>query len=272
MSAGSITTRARVPGCDKHGLVGVTGLRKRGPQHLVSRWRTMRRWRLFGLLPLALAVVLLAGPLREVMLRFGHWFADAGIVGVVTYFALFSVGSLLIAPGSALTLLAGFAYGVAPGFAIAVPAASLAAWVNFVFARAVGKKWVGQRLKDYPRLQAISRAAETEGMSWVILLRLSPVIPFSVLNYVMGVTQIRTRDFLLGTIVGKAPSVLAYVYLGSALSVLTSPEPVPQGVWAERLFWVGLVATLVVVVQIGRVVRRRTDALLAPPAAPDVRE
>jgi uncharacterized membrane protein YdjX (TVP38/TMEM64 family) len=87
----------------------------------------------------------------------------------------------------------------------------------------------------------------------------------------MGVSQIRARDFIIASTIGKAPSVLAYVYLGSALSVLTSPDQAPQSVWTERLFWVGLGATLIVVLLIGRVVRRKTEKLLGPPEAPPLR-
>jgi uncharacterized membrane protein YdjX (TVP38/TMEM64 family) len=231
----------------------------------------MRRLRLLWFVLLGLVLVLLIGPLRGAILGLGHWFAGAGVVGIVLYFALFTVGSLLVVPGSALTLLAGFAYGVGAGFAIAVPAATLAAWINFMFARTVGRRWVQRRLGDYPRLAAVSQAAAKEGMSWVILLRLSPVVPFSVLNYLMGVSQIRARDFIIASTIGKAPSVLAYVYLGSALSVLTSPDQAPQSVWTERLFWVGLGATLIVVLLIGRVVRRKTEKLLGPPEAPPLR-
>ncbi len=224
------------------------------------------------------ALVLLVTPAPQYVLALANWFKQAGARGIACYVALYAIGSLLVAPGSALTLLAGFAYGTLPGFAIALPAASVAAWLNFLFARYVGHDWVERTLARDSRWRRVRDAAAQHGFVWVVLLRLSPVVPFAVLNYLMGVSQIRQRDFVVASALGKAPSTLAYVYVGSALQVLTTPGDDAQNPWTEGLFWVGLAATVTVAVQLTRVIKRRTETLLVDergPAAldstPDVR-
>lgn len=224
--------------------------------------RTRRRWWFWLLLPL-LGLVVVASSAQTHVLDLANWFKHSGALGIATYFALYAVGALLVAPASALTLLAGFCYGAGLGFVVALPAASLAAWLNFLFARFVGHAWVERRLAHDSRWRLVRDAASRQGFLWVFLLRLSPFVPFAVLNYLMGVSQIRQRDFVLASTLGKAPSTLAYAYLGSALHVLAAPSE-HQSPWNEALFWVGLVATLVVAWQLSRVVRRRTETLLAP--------
>ncbi len=228
----------------------------------MSRSRLL--WLLFAATLLALAI----GPLRELSFGLGKWFAGAGAWGVLVYVGLYAFGALLVVPGSALTMLAGFAYGIGLGFALAWPAASLAAWINFVVARSLGKHWVEDRLVAFPRYRALSAAAEVEGFTWVILLRLSPIVPFSLLNYVMGVSKMPARQFVVASAIGKAPSTLTYVYLGSALSVLADPAQPAQSPWTRLLFWVGLCATLVAAWMITRAVRRRTAVLLEPQRFP----
>jgi uncharacterized membrane protein YdjX (TVP38/TMEM64 family) len=208
---------------------------------------------------LTLALVL---PIKEMLLGLAAWFAGAGALGVGVYVALYCLGALMILPASLFVVLAGFSYGLGGGLAVALPAAALAAWLSFWVARTLGRRSVERLIRRRPKLLAIADAARSHGFRWVFLLRLSPVVPFGVLNYVMGVSRISTWDFMLGTALGKSPSVVAYVALGSALATLSNGPTSEASPATRALFWIGLAATLVVVAQITRVVRHRTQALL----------
>jgi uncharacterized membrane protein YdjX (TVP38/TMEM64 family) len=89
-------------------------------------------------------------------------------------------------------------------------------------------------------------AVGAQGFRVVLLLRLSPLFPFNLLNYALGLTRVRLRDFVLASLPGMLPGTLLYVYLGSlvtSVSQLTSGQRPDSGPWGRVLFWGGLVAT-----------------------------
>ncbi len=222
-----------------------------------------RRRLVVGVLAVAvlLAAVAVSGTVREQVLGLAAWFRDAGSLGVVTYVALFTLSALAVLPASGFTLLAGFAYGLGHGFAVALPASTIAAGVNFWFARTLGRQRIEQALHPTSAWRAVMNAASTRGFGWVLLLRLSPVVPFSVLNYLVGASRMKFWSFIVASTLGKAPSAFAYVYLGSAARQLSTSTPA-ENVGTRVLFWVGLCATCVVVFQVGRLLRQRTRELL----------
>lgn len=194
------------------------------------------------------------------------WLPERGAVGWLLYVACYTAAAIALLPAAALTLLAGFAYGVGPGFALALGASTVAAAANFSLARWIGRHRVEAVLRTQPRLRALWDAADHNGPRWVLLLRLSPVVPFAVLNYVMGTSRMRLRDFLLASTIGKAPSALCYVYVGSAARRWWIEDTTTS--WGtELLFWAGLVATAVVTFEVSRVVRARLQPTLEVNAA-----
>ncbi len=217
---------------------------------------------------LAIAVLLVAyalsGSVRQLVLDLAEWFRGAGAVGMAAYVLLYTASALVVLPASGFTLLAGFAYGLGPGFALVLPAATVAAGVNFWFARLLGRERVERVLSPTSPWRAVLTAAAKQGFRWVLLLRLSPVVPFSVLNYLMGASRVTFRSFIVASTLGKAPSAFAYVYLGSAAQQLTASDD-PQNAGTRGLFWLGLVCTCLVAFQISRVMRRHTRELLAVP-------
>jgi uncharacterized membrane protein YdjX (TVP38/TMEM64 family) len=119
-----------------------------------------------------------------------------------------------------------------------------------------------------PRFAAIDRAIGRQGRKIVTLLRLSPVFPFNLLNYGLGLTQVRFADYLIASI-GMLPGTILYVYSGkiagdvAALAGGAAPARGP-------IYWVvlgmGLAATLIVTTIVARTARR---ALHEVPDDPD---
>lgn len=199
-------------------------------------------------------------PIGRPLLRLVEYVRDAGAVGFGLYLGVYVVATVLLVPGSVLTLGAGFAYGVIGGVALVFPGAMLGATFAFILGRTLARDWIAERVKSSPRFDVIDRAIGSEGFKVVLLLRLSPVVPFSLLNYSLGLTRVRLRDYVAASAIGMVPGIVLYVYLGSLITSaaqLTERGAMPDGgVARQLLFWGGLVATLVVTVWITRVARR----------------
>lgn len=188
-------------------------------------------------------------PLRRWLLAALEFTRGAGTVGIFAYLGLYSAASVALLPGSVLTLAAGFAWGPILGTAIAWVSANLASSLCFWISRSLAGDWAARRVGDRRLLGAIERAVSRNGLRVVLLLRLSPVVPFNLLNYALGLTEVRFRDYLLGGAIGMLPGTAMYVYLGSLISSLSqvaSGAPAGGGPARAVLYWGGLGATILV--------------------------
>lgn len=177
----------------------------------------------------------------------GPW---AGLVFVVVY----AVAVVLLLPGSVLTLAAGALFGLPRGTALAFAGATLGALGAFAIARGAGRELVARRIGKSPRLAALDRVLAEDGLRVVLLLRLSPLVPFSVLNYALGLTRVRARDVALGS-VAMLPGTLLYVGYGVAardLAGLAAGAAPERGPLHYVLLGVGLAATLAVSLLLAR--------------------
>ncbi len=180
-----------------------------------------------------------------------------GAVGVVAFIGLYALATVAFVPGSLLTLGAGVIYGVLPGSLYVLLGASLGALLAFGVGRYLTRDWVARKIAAEPKFKAIDQAVSQDGFKIVLLTRLSPLFPFTLLNYGFGITSVRLRDYLLGCI-GMLPGTVLYVYLGSltgSLAQLGDATAAPSGLqWAGRL--VGLAATVAVTLYITQIARR----------------
>jgi uncharacterized membrane protein YdjX (TVP38/TMEM64 family) len=200
----------------------------------------------------ALAALLLFGRLvGDAIPRFAGWVEDLGLLGP----AVFVVGYAAAVEGTVYVFVA----------------ASLGACLAFQLARHGARALVERRIAGDPRFEAIDRAIGREGRRIVFLLRLSPVFPFNLLNYALGLTRVRFADYALACL-GMLPGTLAYVYSGSLLGSVAAaaggaaPE---RGPAQQALFAAGLVATLVVAAIVTRIARRAlAEATAGEEAAP----
>lgn len=204
--------------------------------------------------------------LAHVLVGLLDWARGAGLGGAVVFGLLYVLATLLFLPGSVLTLGAGFLYGLALGLAVVVPSSVLGALLAFLLGRTVLRKPVARLLKRHPRFQAVDQAVGEQAFRVVLLLRLSPVVPFNLLNYGLGVTRVRLGTYLLASVLGMLPGTVLYVYLGTLLTSATEllSGHRPSSGWAGKVFFFGgLVATAVAVVLISRAARRALDKTLA---------
>jgi uncharacterized membrane protein YdjX (TVP38/TMEM64 family) len=138
-------------------------------------------------------------PFLQWMVDFIHWAKGMGAAGGALYAVVYIAGTALFFPGLPLTLGAGFLYGAIIGTLVVSPASVAGATLAFLIARYLARDWVTRRIKKYPQAAAMDRAIEKNGFKAVVLLRLQPVLPFNILNYALGLTSIRLRDYMLAS-------------------------------------------------------------------------
>jgi uncharacterized membrane protein YdjX (TVP38/TMEM64 family) len=207
----------------------------------------------------ALAGLVLLGRLAGGYLpRFAAWVEASGAWGPLVFIAGYALAVVAFAPGSILTLAAGAIFGLSRGVVYVFIAAVLGSSAAFLVARYAARRAIERRLATTPRFAAIDRAIAAQGRRIVFLLRLSPVFPFNLLNYALGLTRVRFADYFVASI-GMLPGTFLYVYYGklagdvATLAGGASP-PRDAGYWV--VLAIGLVATVVVTTFVTRIARR----------------
>ena len=186
-----------------------------------------------------------------------EWLRRAGASGVFVYALAYAAAAICLLPGSILMMGAGVAYGPIWGTLIASPVSALAATAAFLVGRTVARRRVAAWAARDPRFAAIDAAVGTQGLKLVILVRLSPLIPFNVLNYALGLTRVRTRDYALGSLIGMLPVTFLYVYAGALAGDLALASRGGAGQPARMLVSaLGLAATLAVTIYLTRLAKR----------------
>lgn len=190
------------------------------------------------------------------------WVAAQGIWAPVLFILFYAGAAVAFIPGSLLTLSAGAVFGGVKGFALVSLGSTLAAAISFLLGRFALRGWIVKRLAHKPTFKAIDQAVAREGWKMVVLLRLSPVFPFTLLNYGLGLTNIRFWPAVLASWAGMLPGTVLYVYLGSLAQVATQETTTAQKV----LYGVGLLATLIVTIRITKIARRAIASKIDEPA------
>jgi uncharacterized membrane protein YdjX (TVP38/TMEM64 family) len=132
------------------------------------------------------------------------------------------LGAILLFPGTPLTLLAGATLGLFWGSIVSIIGNTLGAIAAFVISRYLFRDFIYNKLYiKYPTIQKYEERFFKNGLATVIFVRLVPIFPFNALNYVLGLTQVKLRDYAMGTFFGIIPGTIAFVYFGEALSMLS---------------------------------------------------
>ena len=220
-------------------------------------------WIIFAVVLIALCLGWLLLPLRAWMDALQHWLLGLGAGGVAIFAAILVFMTFLPAPDWPLPIAAGYVYGVW-AFPLTYGCIAFASALAFLAARYLARDRLRAFLARRPKYQAVDRAVTKEGWQVVVLLRLSPIVPFNLQNYALGVTAIPFWRYLGATLVGIAPGIAIYVYFGMFGKGLgKGAGPVD---WA--LFAVGALATIA----LGVLVTRKTKEKFAESGNPKRRK
>ena len=178
--------------------------------------------------------------------------------GALLFIPLYALWVTLLLPGVWASMLAGALYGTWWGSVIVFVGACLGAEAAFLLGRTWLRSWAQQRLAALPKLQAVERAVIREGLKLVLLTRLSPAFPFSLLNLAYGLSEVSLRDYTIG-LIGILPGTILFCGLGALAGDVARFGDVLSGeadpaTWTLRI--VGIVATVAVVWLVGRAARQ----------------
>ena len=234
---------------------------------------------LAGLLAVGIALFAVSRrfPLMEILadaqqhvMRWGAWSA-------ICYPFLYACCNVLLLPGGALSVGAGFFFGLWWGFAIALVGNVGGAAISFFISRSFGRRWLRRRLSRNRTFVALEPAIDKEGWKIILLSQLHPLFPTSLLNYLYGLTQIRFRTCMLWVAIGQAPGLFLYSYLGTLGQLglnLARGRSHPRAV--EYWVWLGgFVTAAIVLIMLGRISLRllkRAQEEAANPNGQPVRE
>jgi uncharacterized membrane protein YdjX (TVP38/TMEM64 family) len=192
------------------------------------------------LLPISIGLILLGliiyiivdsvttGNVRRGLESFLAWIQANPGAGTVSFMLMYAVATVIFVPGSLLTLGAGFVFsatfglglGIFLGTLVVFVGACAGAMVSFLLARYLLRKQVEKLSKKYAIFEAIDTAIRENGFKIFVLLRLSPLIPYNVFNYIGGVTAVSFRSYCFA-LIGILPGTVLYVFLGASAGSLT---------------------------------------------------
>ena len=141
------------------------------------------------------------------------FYLDSGW-GIVTFVFFYIISVLLILPASWLSLLAGFLYGPYLGSIIVFLSAFIGASISFFLAKEYFVKKIVTIISRFPKIKLLEKIINKGGLKLIILTRLSPLFPFSILNYFYGLNKVSYKDFSIGLLF-ILPGTYLYCALGS---------------------------------------------------------
>ncbi|MEO6860581.1 MAG: TVP38/TMEM64 family protein [Microcoleus sp.] len=234
-------------------------------QNQISTRDIFKRRLVFLSIALSIAILILATKslyvqqlLRTVLIQIQH----LGVWGPVAFIATYNLATVLLVPGSFLTLGGGVLFGWWWGSIYVFVAATLGATFAFLIGRYLSRDRVVKYMKTHPKFQLLDRAVSKEGLKIVFLTRLCPLLPFNLLNYALGITQVSLKDYVLGSF-GIIPGTMMYVYSGSLVGDIAAIGTASANPQAEATKWliniISLTAAFAVTFSLSRIARKALD-------------
>jgi len=202
--------------------------------------------------------------------RYLAWIEDNPVLGGLTFILVYIAVTVLFVPGAIFSIGCGFVYGmtydaiigVLIGSVLVFIGATLGSIAAFLIGRYVFGSLVAKWVESYEKFAVIQRVTHEKGLRLMFLLRLSPVIPFNLLNYAMGLTTVTLRDYCLAC-TGMIPGTVAFVFLGTTLTAISeaSKAGIGSNVGIVIFAVVGTVLAFIGMVWVSAVARREIKAL-----------
>jgi len=201
-----------------------------------------------------LLIALVAGvyflPVKDWLIAALEWTEGLGVWGPFLVALFYIVACVFLLPGSVLTLGAGFVFKLLVGTITVSIGSTLGASAAFLLGRSIARNWIASKAAQNEKFTALDEAVGRQGFKIVFLTRLSPVIPFNLLNYAYSLTKVPFWEYALATWIGMLPVTVMYVYIGASLGSLAEAAAKRETIGAgERIFyWFGLAMTIAVTV------------------------
>jgi uncharacterized membrane protein YdjX (TVP38/TMEM64 family) len=194
-----------------------------------------------------------------------EWIAHSGWFGVAWFIVLYTLSCVFFLPGSILTIGAGAVYGFWFSTALVTVSSTVGAGVNFLTSRYLVGDWMRKRIGRNAKFRALEKAVCSEGWRMILISRMSPIIPHSLVSYAAGLIPISFWRFTLASFVGFLPPSAAYTYVGAMVgkALRTSAGVTPHDPVTWVFYGLGLMATLAIIAITTRIARRSWRAYYA---------
>jgi len=183
-----------------------------------------------------------------------EWIFNQGPSGYLVYITISAMGTAMFFPGSIFVMGAGYIWGTAIGSIIASTSLTFSAALAFLISRYIARDWVAGKVSQIPSLNKLDAVVANSGFKFVLLIRLSPVFPFTLFNYAYGSTGVKFASYILGTWLGMIPGTVMYVYLGSLITeiaqIASGQLPLSEGISYYKT--IGFMISIVVTIFIAR--------------------
>ncbi len=216
----------------------------------------MKKFLIAGAVLALIVALLIVLPVGAWLEAAGRAAAALGPAGLAAFAGIYAVATVFAVPGSALTLLAGLVFGPVQGTAAVWVGATAGLTLAFLAARRLGRERVRRFVAGKPGFAAVDRAVSAKGGMIVFLTRLTPVFPFTFLNYAYGLTGVRFGPYVLASATGILPGTCLYIYLGWLGGNVARTASGTEDALQLALQIVGLGAFVLVTVLITRIARR----------------
>ena len=148
----------------------------------------------------------------DIQLHLERWGLWAPVVFVLAYV----IATIAFIPGLVITLVGGLAFGPWLGTLLVLIGANIGALLAFLASRFFARETIEGLLSKQAWFAKFKAAMTSDGLNYVLFIRLVPIFPFNGLNYACGLVPLRVRDYVIGSLIGMLPGTFAYVYLGAA--------------------------------------------------------
>ena len=195
---------------------------------------------------------------HESLVRTIESLKHGGPATIALFIAFFIFGTLVFFPLTLLTFSSGVLYGGIAGFALALLSSTLGACAAFILSRYIGRDWLKNKLAKDKRFRAMEEDVSARGWKIVALSRVSFVLPYTLLNYAFGLSQISFSQYALVTLIAMIPSTLLYTYLGSIAGTVAAYFQKHKSFTAVEIifFCITLAGSLGLLIYIGSIIKR----------------
>ncbi|MFO0142753.1 MAG: TVP38/TMEM64 family protein, partial [Aphanizomenon sp.] len=184
-----------------------------------------------------------------------------GSLGGIVFIGIYIIATLAFLPAAILTLGAGVIFGVIWGSLYVFVGATLGAIAAFLVGRYLARGWVKEKISSYKKFTNIDQAVSKEGLKIVFLIRLSPLFPFNLLNYALGLTNVSLKDYSLASF-GMIPGTIMYVYLGylaGDLALIGNKNQPDNMIFHWLIQIIGLISTIAVTVYVTKIAKKSLE-------------
>lgn len=197
-------------------------------------------------------------PVGKVVTKLDVLLDRLGPYAMVVFLVAYVIDALILGPAWLFALAAGLAFGLVKGGLLVWVSATVAAAIGFLLARTHARHRIEKFARKNEKYEAVDRAIKRHGWKVVLLLRISPILPYTISNYIYGLTAVDFVHYMIATAIGLVPMVAVYVSIGAAgrEAALAAAHGGHHNTVEVVVLVVGIIFTIGAAILIARAARR----------------